>query len=193
VGDDYHVAPVHPEHADLPPLKQDYAKAKRLLAEAGHPNGLKLRIDCVANPTWEQNTCKAIAEMVKPAGIDLEINIMPGGTYWDRWLSTPFGFTSWTHRALGVQVLNLAYRSGVAWNETSYNNPEFDKLLDEAGGLADVNERRKVMAKVQKVLQDDAVIAQTFWRSVFVARNTRVKNIYAQVAFEHHYNKAWLA
>ena len=64
---------------------------------------------------------------------------MPGGTYWDRWLSTPFGFTSWTHRALGVQVLNLAYRSGVAWNETSYSNPEFDRLLDKAGGLADVN------------------------------------------------------
>ncbi|MEQ8247700.1 MAG: ABC transporter substrate-binding protein [Alphaproteobacteria bacterium] len=193
VGFDDHVAPIHPEHAELPPLKQDYAKAKRLLAEAGHPNGLKLRIDCVANPTWEQNTCKAIAEMVKPAGIDLEINIMPGGTYWDRWLSTPFGFTSWTHRALGVQVLNLAYRSGVAWNETSYNNPEFDRLLDEAGGLVDVGERRKVMAKIQQVLRDDAVIAQTFWRSVFVSRTNRVKGIYAHVAFEHHYNKVWLA
>ena len=48
--------------------------------------------------------------MVKPAGIRLAINIMPGGTYWDRWISTPFGFTSWTHRPLGVQVLNLAYR-----------------------------------------------------------------------------------
>jgi len=193
VGNDDHVAPIHPEHADLPPLRQDYAKAKRLLAEAGYANGLKLRIDCVANPTWEQNTCKAIAEMVKPAGIDLEINIMPGGTYWDRWLSTPFGFTSWTHRALGVQVLNLAYRSGVAWNETSYSNPEFDKLLDEAGGLVDVDRRRKVMAKIQQVLRDDAVIAQTFWRSVFVSRTNRVKGIYAHVAFEHHYNKVWLA
>ncbi len=193
VGNDDHVAPIHPEHADLPPLRQDYAKAKRLLAEAGYANGLKLRIDCVANPTWEQNTCKAIAEMVKPAGIDLEINIMPGCTYWDRWLSTPFGFTSWTHRALGVQVLNLAYRSGVAWNETSYSNPEFDKLLDEAGGLVDVDKRRKVMAKIQQVLRDDAVIAQTFWRSVFVSRTKRVKGIYAHVAFEHHYNKVWLA
>lgn len=191
-GFDDHVAPVHPEHAELPALKQDHAKAKRLLAEAGYPNGLKIRIDCVANPTWEQNTCKAIAEMLKPAGIDMEINIMPGGTYWDRWLSTPFGFTSWTHRPLGVQVLNLAYRSGVAWNETSYNNPEFDKLLDQAGALVDVAERRNVMAKIQGVLQDDAVIAQTFWRSIFVSRTNRVKGLYAQVALEHHFNKVWL-
>ena len=193
VGYDDHVAPVHPDHAELPPLKQDYAKAKRLLAEAGHANGLKIKIDCVANPSWEQNTCKAIAEMLKPAGIDMEINVMPGGTYWDRWKSTPFGFTAWSHRPLGVQVLNLAYRSGVAWNETSYNNPMFDELLNKAGGLADVNERRKVMAEVQGVLRDDAVIAQTFFRSVFVARSTRVKNIYAHVALEHHYNKTWLA
>jgi peptide/nickel transport system substrate-binding protein len=33
-------------------------------------------------------------------------------------------------RPLGVQVLNLAYRSGVAWNETGFSNPEFDALLD---------------------------------------------------------------
>jgi len=193
VGEDHHVAPIHPEYAELPALKQDYAKAKKLLAEGGYPNGLKVSIDCVSNPTWEQNTCKALAEMCKPAGIELAINIMPGGTYWDRWLTTPFGFTSWTHRALGVQVLNLGYRSGVAWNETSYSNPEFDRLLDEAGTKIDPNERRKVMAKLQAVLQDDAVIAQTFWRSVFVAANKRVQGTFAQVALEHHYEKVWLA
>ena len=64
----------------------------------GHANGLDLSIDCVTQPAWEPNTCLAIAEMLKPAGINLKVNILPGGTYWDRWLTTPFGFTSWTHR-----------------------------------------------------------------------------------------------
>jgi len=192
-GEDHHVSPIHPEYAKLPTLKQDYAKAKKLLADAGFPNGIKTRIDCVANPTWEQNAVKAIAEMCRPAGIDVAINIMPGGTYWDRWMTTPFGFTSWTHRALGVQVLNLAYRSGVAWNESSYSNPEFDKMLDQALGILDVNERRKVMAKLEQILQDDAVFIQPFWRSEFIAANKRVKNIYCQVANEHHYNNVWMA
>jgi len=192
-GEDHHVSPIHPEYAKLPALKQDYAKAKKLLADAGYPDGLKVRIDCVANPTWEQNAVKAIAEMCRPAGIDVAINIMPGGTYWDRWMTTPFGFTSWTHRALGVQVLNLAYRSGVAWNEASYANPEFDKLLDQAGGILDVNERRKVMEKLEMILQDDAVFIQPFWRSEFISAHNRVKNIYCQVANEHHFNKVWMA
>ncbi|HEX6960191.1 MAG TPA: ABC transporter substrate-binding protein [Ferrovibrio sp.] len=192
-AEDHHVSPVHPEYAKLPKQKQDYAKAKKLLAEAGHANGLQIRIDCVANPTWEQNACKAIAEMVRPAGIDMQINVMPGGTYWDRWLTTPFGFTNWTHRPLGVQVLNLAYRTGVPWNETSYSNPEFDRLLDEAGTKLDPNERRKDMAKLEQILQHDAVFVQSLWRSVFVAANKRVRGIYAHVALEHHFNKVWLA
>jgi peptide/nickel transport system substrate-binding protein len=191
-AEDHHVAPVHPEYAKLPKQKQDYNLAKKLLTDAGYPDGIKLTIDCVAIPTWEQNTCKALSEMVKPGGIDLAINIMPGGTYWDRWMSTPLGFTSWTHRALGVQVLNLAYRTGVAWNETAYANPEFDKLLGEAGSKLDVDERRKVMAKLEKILQDDAIISQDFWRSVFTAATKRIHGIYAQVALEHHYNKVWI-
>ena len=192
-AEDHHVAPIHPEYATLPKQSQNYAKAKEYLAKAGHAGGINLKIDCVANPTWEQNAVKAMVEMLKPVGINVEINIMPGGTYWDRWMTTPWGFTSWTHRALGVQVLNLAYRSGVAWNETSYSNPKFDSLLDQAGGLAEASDRKKIMAEIQKTLQDDAVIAQSFWRSVFVTANKRVQGLYAQVALEQHYNKVWLA
>jgi peptide/nickel transport system substrate-binding protein len=193
VAEDHHVAPIHPEYAALPKLRQDYAAAHRYLAAAGRPNGIKLTIDCVANPAWEQNVCKALVEMCKPAGIQISINIMPGGSYWDRWMTTPFGFTSWTHRALGVQVLNLAYRSGVAWNETSYANPAFDALLDQAGGVTDANDRRMVMAQAEAMLQDDAIISQSFWRSVFVAANKRVHGLYPHVALEHHFNKVWLA
>ena len=191
-GEDHHVSPIHPEYFKLPPPKQDYLLAKKLLADAGYADGLKVRIDCVANPTWEQTAVKVIAEMCRPAGIDVAINIMPGGTYWDRWMTTPFGFTSWTHRALGVQVLNLAYRTGVAWNETSYSNPEFDTLLDQAGAILDPRERSKVMKKLELILQDDAIFIQPFWRSEFLTATNKVHNIYCQVANESHFNKVWL-
>ena len=191
-AEDHHVAPIHPEYAKLPSQKQDYDLAKKLLADAGYPDGIDITIDCVAAPTWEQNTCKVIAEMMKPAGIKLAINIMPGGTYWDRWMSTPFGFTSWTHRALGVQVLNLAYRAGSVWNETAYDNSEYDSLLDSAGTKLDPDDRRKVMAKLETIMQEDAIISQDYWRSVFTSAHKRVQGVYAQVALEHHYNQVWL-
>ena len=191
-AEDHHVAPVHPEYAELPKLQQDYDAARELLAEAGFPDGLEITIDCVAQPPWEPNTCQVLAEMVRPAGIDLSVNIMPGGTYWDRWTTAPFGFTSWTHRPLGVQVLDLAYRTGVPWNESSYSNPEFDALLDQASGIYDVDARREVVKQLQEILQGDAVIIQPFWRSEFTAMQPNVRGFALHPANEVHINQTWL-
>src|SRR3546814_6685617 len=79
---------------------------------------------------------------------------MPSTQYWEVWTTAPFSLTSWTHRPLGTMVLGVAYRANVPWNETGYNNPEFEKALDKAESLLDVEERRKAMETVEKILQD---------------------------------------
>ncbi len=192
-AEDHHVAPVHPEYAEMPVPKQDHEKARQLLTEAGYPNGIDLKIDAKKEPPWEIAAVQALAEMCKPAGIRLKINVMPSAQYWEIWDKTDFGFTAWTHRPLGVMVLNLGYRSGVPWNESHYANPEFDRALDVASATLDVEERRKHMAKVQKILQDDAVIAQPLWRSVFAAGKKRVQGYRLHPTIYHQLNKVWLA
>jgi len=102
---------------------------------------------------------------------------MPAAKYWDEWDKAPFSITAWTHRVLGTMVLSLAYRAGVPWNETGYNNPTFDAALDEAEGLLDVDARRAKMEKVEQILQDDAIIVQPFFRSAFTAVAKKVKNL----------------
>ncbi len=175
-AEDHHVCPIHPEYFQLPAMKQDIAKAKQLLKEAGHASGLTVSIDTNKDAAWETNAVLAMVEMWKGAGINVQVNVMPGSQYWNVWDKTPFGFTSWTHRPLGVMVLNLGYRSGVPWNETHYNNPEFDAALDDAGSTLEVAERKKKMEKVEKILQQDAVIVQPLWRSVFTAGSNKVHN-----------------
>ncbi len=191
-GEDHHVSPIHPEYAKLPPLKQDFAKAKALLKEAGFPDGIDLSIDCNANQNWEVAAVQTMAEMWKQGGVKIAINVLPGAQFWDIWDKTPFGFTGWTHRPLGTMVLNLGYRGGVPWNESHYNNPEFDAALDDAGATLDVEERRKKMAKVQKILQDDAVISQPLWRSVFSAGTDKVKGYTMHPTNYHQLHKVWL-
>lgn len=190
---DHHVAPIHPEYAPMDTPKQDIARAKQLLAEAGHPNGIDLKIDAKKEPPWEVAVAQALVEMCKPAGINIALNVMPNAQYWEIWDKTPFGFTAWTHRPLGVMVLNLGYRSGVPWNESHHNNPEFDKLLDTASATVDISERRKHMAGLQKMLQDDAVIAQPLWRSVFAAGHKKVQGYKLHPTIYHQLNKVWLA
>jgi peptide/nickel transport system substrate-binding protein len=89
-------------------------------------------------------------------------------------------------------VLSLAYRSGVPWNETAYANPEFDKLLTEAESTLDVAERKKKMEAVEKMLQDDAIMVQPFFRGVFSAVSTKVKGYQTHPTLYHQFNDVWI-
>ncbi len=178
IGEHHHVAPVHPEYAKLPMVTQDVAKAKQLVAEAGYPNGLELEIACKGDPAWELASVQVMVEMWKAAGLNVKINLMPSANFWAVWDKVPFGYTSWTHRPLGVMVLGLAYRSGVPWNESNYSNPEFDRLLTQAEGILEVDKRREVMAKLEQIMQQDGPIVQPLWRIVQTGYDRKVKGFH---------------
>lgn len=190
---DYHVCQIHPEYFDLPGPTRNIEEAKAELAKAGFEGGIDLEI--VVGDTqgpWETAQCEALAAQCKPAGINLRINKMPANQYWEVWDKAPFGLTSWTHRPLGTMVLSLAYRTGVPWNEAAYSNPEFDAALDAAEATLDVEERRKLMEKPERLLRDSAVIIQPFWRSVFKAANKRVKGHTTHPTFYHQFHNVWI-
>jgi len=104
---------------------------------------------------------------MRDAGFNVERVVIPGSTFWNDWTTYPFSSTNWNHRELGVIILNLAYRSGVAWNESGFANEEFDTLLDQANGIADADARREVMARLQTIMQEEGVTLQPYWRSLF--------------------------
>ena len=174
-GEHHHVSPVHPEYAKLPVFQRDVAKAKKLLADAGHPNGIDVELACRPQPAWELVAVQTMVEQWKEAGIRVKINVMPSTQYWEVWTKVPFGFTTWAHRPLGVMSLALAYRTGVPWNEANYSNKDFDSLLAQAEGTLDVGQRRAIMAKLEGILQDDGPIVQPVWRALFTFHDKRVQ------------------
>jgi len=174
-GEHHHVSPVHPEYAKLPPPARDVARAKKLLAEAGFPNGIDVEIICRPQPAWELLAVQTMVEQWKEAGIRVKINVMPSTQYWEVWTKVPFGFTTWAHRPLGIMSLALAYRSGGPWNESKYSNPEFDRLLTQAEGTLDVASRREIMSRLEAILQEDGPIVQPVWRAIFTFHDKRVQ------------------
>src|SRR3546814_2748645 len=64
--------------------------------------------------------------------------------------------------------------TGVPWNESSYTNPTFDRLLDEAESMPDPNVRREKMAEIEQLMQDDGPIVQTYWTKLFTFYDKRV-------------------
>ncbi|MDZ4097047.1 MAG: diguanylate cyclase, partial [Paracoccaceae bacterium] len=96
-------------------------------------------------------------------------------------------------RPLGVQILALAYRTGEAWNEAAFSNAEFDALLAEALAIADADKRRAVMAKIEKIMQDEGVLIQPYWRSIFRHTNGKVRDADMHATFEQHHYRWWIA
>jgi len=191
VAENHHVCPIHPEYAELPPLTVDGAKAMEMLTAAGHA---ETEFELISlDDAWQAATCDSVAAQMRDAGVNIKRTILPGSTFWNDWLKYPFSATEWNMRPLGVQVLALAYKSGVAWNETAFDNAEFDSLLANAMSIADADERRVVMADIQKIMQDEGVLIQPYWRSLFRHYKENVQGADMHPTFEHHHYKWWIA
>ena len=192
-ANNFHVSPIHPEYFPLPKLERDVSGAKQLLKEAGYENGLNLAIS-VGNTDgpWHQAVCEALRDQLKEAGINLTVNVMPATKFWEIWDKVPFGATSWGHRPLGTMVLAQAYRTGVPWNETHFSDPDFDKALSEAESSINVADRKAKMAKVEKILQDAAVMVQPLWRPVYSLASAKVRGFKPHPARQLLLSKVWL-
>ena len=192
VAENHHVCPIHPEYAELPKQERDTAGAMALMTEAGMQDYEHELISIDGD--WRKDTTDVVAAQLREAGIKVKRTVMPGSTFWNDWAKYPFSSTNWQMRPLGVQVLNLAYRSGGAWNESGFANPEFDKLLDEANGIPDANMRRGVMAKIQKMMQDEGVTIQPYWRSLYHHAKDGLLNAEMHPTYELHLHKiGWSA
>lgn len=171
----HHVAPVHPDFAPMPPFKRDVAKAKALMAEAGHASGFDSDVYVMAESPWHAATIQAMVEQLKEINVRLTIKVLPSSQFWNALLTLPLSFSDWAHRPLGTQMLALCYRTGVRWNICGWSNPEFDKLLNQAEGILDPVARRTVMAKLQEILQQDGPVALPFWVNMATAYDKKVQ------------------
>jgi peptide/nickel transport system substrate-binding protein len=187
VAENHHVCPIHPEYAELPAPKFDPEAAKALMAAADMADYEHELISIDGD--WRRDTTDAVGAQLREAGIAVKRTILPGSTFWNDWVKFPFSSTNWNMRPLGVQVLALAYRSGEAWNEAGFEHAEFDALLSEAMSLADANERRNVMAKIQTIMQDEGVVIQPYWRSLYRHHVKGVLGAEMHPTFEIHVHK----
>jgi peptide/nickel transport system substrate-binding protein len=196
-GQDFHVYQLHPEYCEKPIPKYDPQRAKQLLKEAGYANGLDVNLSV---GTWPEvvRYAEILKQDAAPAGFRINIQTMPTSQYWEKWTEVDLGVTPWMHRPIGTMVLNLAYVTDdegkpVAWNETRWSDPEFSKLLTQANGLINVDERRKVFCKLEDIQQSRGSIGIPFWRNAWYIMRKKVNNVTAVPSIYMTLNEAWLA
>lgn len=190
VGENHHVSPIHPEYFELPKVPRDLDKAKALMTEAGH---MDTEFELISyDAEYVKAPGDVIAAQCREAGFKIKRTVIPGSSFWNDWTKYPWSTTEWNMRPLGVQVLALAYRSGEAWNETAYSNPEFDKKLAAALAVADDGKRKELMKDIEAILQDSGILIQPFWRSIYRHYAEHVKGMFMHQTYELQLDQVWL-
>lgn len=140
----------------LPQREADIAEARRLLAEAGFPDGFEAELIASDRPAIRTQLAIALREMAKEAGITINVRTMPHATYLDQvWTKGAFYIGFYNMQPTPDGIFKLLFTSDAAWNETRWNNKAFDALIEEARGILDPVKRTEVYTKAQELMHED--------------------------------------
>ena len=149
----------------LKPAKFDPEGAKKLLAEAGYPNGFAMTLHGPNNRYInDANIVQAIAQMYSRIGIDAKVETMPSAVYFTRATKLEFAYMvlGWgtesgeqgsAMRSL-LATFDQAKGMGVT-NRGRYSNPAFDKVLSDALVTMDDKKREAMIQQAAEIVMDD--------------------------------------
>ena len=161
---------------DCPPQIDE---AKRLLAEAGYPDGIEVEITTSSIDPKFVLLAEAYQQQVSKAGIKVNLVMAPADGYWSEvWMKKTAFNTRWGQRPAD-QILNEDYRSGASWNESYWNRPDFDELLDQARQELDFEKRKALYHRLQKILYEESGTLIPFHVNQPVVTTTRVSGFQA--------------
>ncbi|MBI2909593.1 MAG: ABC transporter substrate-binding protein [Chloroflexi bacterium] len=142
------------ELAKLPGFRQpkdaDVAAAKRLLEEAGYPNGFKTTLSTPQYPTNEEWAVFLKAELAK---IGIDAQVLAREVAVERNFLTSYNFDV-TVRPNSVSISDpdeyaRYYVSGGANNFGDYRDPKVDELFAKQARTMDLQERKRIILEIQ--------------------------------------------
>ncbi len=168
----------------------DPDKARRLLAEAGYPNGFSVKLYMSGRwqePEWTQ----VIQAQLRRVGINVQIVQMEFSSYLDTLSKDSVDgmfVLAWVSQWDPDQHLYRPFHSrniapaGPNWSH--YKNPKVDDLLDKARSTMNQDLRRRYYQEVQKIIVED--VPYLFLQDVpqFVAIRKGLKNFKVGAAYE---------
>lgn len=139
----------------------DPEKAKQLMAEAGFPDGLELTMQ-VNQSVRNKEVAEATQAQLAEIGVKVNLQIVDWGVHLDM---LDRGECEMYRMGWVVDYLdpdnflfvNLSSRNpGIKGNYSFYENPEVDKLLDEARVITDQGKRIEMYQKAEEIIVEDA-------------------------------------
>jgi peptide/nickel transport system substrate-binding protein len=178
-----------------PGLQPEYdpAKAKQLLADAGHPDGLDIELATSSGVAGMSDIAQAWQQVVKAGGINVTLKEYPASTYWTTaWLQTPAWQDYW-HNAVPSVTFDLFYRKGAVWNGTHHDDPALDTLAAEILATTDAAKRTKMMQQALTEARDSFSYLLPLFVDAGYARASKVQGLKWDRISSLDFSQAWIA
>ena len=161
--------------------ERDVAEAKRLLAEAGFPNGFKTTLSCLSD-TDKVTMAQVIQSNLADVGIDAEITQFESGAFWtlgmesdgEAWKDIEIIINGWGTGPDAYEALRWYETSQVGvWNWERFRNEEFDTLSNMTRTQFDADKRRQAYVRMQDIMEESGAylfLTNGVWVNMY--RNT---------------------
>ncbi|GAA1611043.1 ABC transporter substrate-binding protein [Nonomuraea maheshkhaliensis] len=163
--------------ASVQPFQHDVAKAKSLLAEAGHSGGFSLKL---SSSTADKDIAQAISGQLAAVGVKAEVSLLDPATFKGRLVSD-------NRKALGEMyfVGNSGWTMDASSNlqsfvrhdrrQSRWNNPQADKLIDTEEQSVDPDTRQEAFTALQKLMIEESPFLYLYQASILYAVSDRVQ------------------
>jgi len=168
--------------------KQDIARAKKALADAGLPDGFAISISYNSSDQMRRAFCEAIQAQLAQVGI--KVTVDGQGSAWNTNLSAGkgelsiYGFTASTGEAGRNLFRWLPDKS--EWPIFSWKNQEYYDIINKALVTTDRAQRNALYAQCQQMLMKNYVALPVWNNELNAACKKPVKGFWIQPAYEHH-------
>jgi oligopeptide transport system substrate-binding protein len=176
----YNFTPPSPKFKSEARIAGDLAEAKRLLAEAGFPEGRGFPQVSILYNTSENH--RAIAEAIQQMwrtrlGVDIGLTNQEWKVYLDSQDTLAFDIAraGWIADYVDPNTFMDMWRTGGGNNDTGWSNATYDALLDESAKVSSDAERFAIYQKLEAMLADEVPIIPLYFYTRVFAMNPKLR------------------
>jgi peptide/nickel transport system substrate-binding protein len=177
------------------PYGYDPDRAKRLLEEAGYPNGFTVTLTARSDSPFLQEA-QIVQQDLAAIGVRVRLEQVDPSVLQD--LVKKGGLQMWSGSWFMVQpspadMVNALFVSDASDNHTGYSNLEVDRLAREAKQIFDERERNRVYARIEQLIGEDAPFLWLVSFNFIAGRRERIQNYHYRGEYGTYYDRLWVA
>jgi peptide/nickel transport system substrate-binding protein len=191
VGNDSPFAPVYPStNTSVAQRTKDIAKAKSLLAAAGHGSGFSTQLvthNFVELPQYAQ----IIAQSAKEIGVNVGLKVESTTAYYGKstfgnsdWLDATMSLVDYGHRGVPnvfltspLETYNAKTGTGT-WNAAHFANAQYDKLVAQYIAASDLGTQKNIAGQIETLLLAQTPIVFGYFYNYLTATTKGVTGVY---------------